>query len=437
MKLSNFGNKFTGHSGILNLMDDLGTAMATGSGDVLMLGGGNPGRVPAMEELFRTRMEQILANPGEFERMVGHYDPPEGNREFRIALAALLRRQFGWDISEANVALTNGSQSAFFMLFNMFAGASADGALRKVLLPLTPEYIGYADAGVSDDFFAAARPTIEHLDERLFKYHVDFDSVSIGDDIGAICVSRPTNPTGNVLTQTELAQLLGLAREHEVPLIVDNAYGTPFPHIIFTDADPIWNDHCIVLMSLSKLGLPGVRTGIVIAREDIIKGLAGVNAILNLSTGSVGAALTLDMVRSGDVIRLSRELITPFYQSKAQAAIELLRRELDGYEFYIHKPEGAIFLWLWFKGLPISSDELYERLKKRKVLVISGHHFFPGLAEPWRHRHECIRVTYSQDSAVVSAGLKIIAEEVKNAYRTAESSTMLGSAPVLGSGLES
>ena len=323
-------------------------------------------------------MEQILARPDEFERMVGHYDPPEGSREFRRALARLLHNQYGWDISEANIALTNGSQSAFFMLFNMFAGTCEDAAFRKVLLPLTPEYIGYADAGIEDDFFAAVRPSIEHLGEHLFKYHVDFDGVSVDDEMGAICVSRPTNPTGNVLTEEELTQLLALAHTHDVPLIVDNAYGTPFPHIIFSDAVPIWDDHCIVLMSLSKLGLPGVRTGIVIAREDIIKGLAGVNAILNLSTGSTGAALALEMVSSGEITRLSRELITPFYRDKAKAAVELLRRELDGYECYIHKPEGAIFLWLWFKGLPISSAELYERLKKRKVLVISGHHFFPG-----------------------------------------------------------
>lgn len=426
MKLSKFGTKFTSHSGILSLMDDLGAAMANKSGDVLMLGGGNPGRVPAMEALFRARMEQILANPGEFERVVGHYAPPEGDREFRVALAALLRKQFGWDIGESNVALTNGSQSAFFMLFNMFAGACADGSTRKVLLPLTPEYIGYADAGVVEDFFVAARPTIEHLDGHLFKYHVDFNSIELGDDVGALCVSRPTNPTGNVLTETEINHLLELAQTHDIPLIVDNAYGTPFPHIIFTDADPIWNGHCVVLMSLSKLGLPGVRTGIVIAREDIIKGLAGVNAILNLSTGSFGPALTREMVSSGDIIRLSRELITPFYQNKAQGAIEFLRRELDGYEFYIHKPEGAIFLWLWFKGLPISSAELYERLKKRNVLVISGHHFFPGLAEPWRHRHECIRVTYSQDTAVVEGGLEIIAEEVKKAYQMAQRATVPG-----------
>ena len=58
--------------------------------------------------------------------------------------------------------------------------------------------------------------------------------------------------------------------------------------------------------------------------------------------------------------------------------------------------------------------------------MISGHHFFPGLSEHWPHRNECVRVTYSQDTAMVEAGLKIIAEEVKNVYRTAEPSTHTG-----------
>ena len=41
MKLSKFGEKFAGHSGIVQLMDDLGKAMSGGQ-DMLMLGGGNP-----------------------------------------------------------------------------------------------------------------------------------------------------------------------------------------------------------------------------------------------------------------------------------------------------------------------------------------------------------------------------------------------------------
>jgi len=39
--------------------------------------------------------------------------------------------------------------------------------------------------------------------------------------------------------------------------------------------------------------------------------------------------------------------------------------------YHVHKPEGAFFLWLWFEGLPVSSQELYERLKKRGVAIIA------------------------------------------------------------------
>ena len=77
------------------------------------------------------------------------------------------------------------------------------------------------------------------------------------------------------------------------------------------------------------------------------------------------------------------------------------------------KPEGAFFLWLWFEGLPITSAELYQRLKARGVLVVPGHYFFPGLAGEWRHRHECIRMNYAGDDAAVRRGLRLIAEEVR------------------------
>ena len=93
--------------------------------------------------------------------------------------------------------------------------------------------------------------------------------------------------------------------------------------------------------------------------------------------------------------------------------MSLLKRELDGVDFFIHKAEGALFLWLWLPGLSISSEALYARLKKRGVLVLSGHYFFPGLQEEWRHKDECLRITYSMNDDVVSAGIKLIAEEVK------------------------
>lgn len=418
MEVSRFGRKIAETSGIGQLMEDLGIANSEGR-NILMLGGGNPAHIHKVQQYFRSSMEKLLSNGAEFERAIGNYDPPSGNREFIEAVSALLRSELGWDIRPKNIALTNGSQAAFFILFNIFAGYFEGRAGRKILFPLAPEYIGYCDVGLEDNLLVANKPQIKHIDDHVFKYHVDFDRIDITDEIGAICVSRPTNPTGNVLTDAEIERLSELARENDIPLIIDNAYGMPFPNIIFTQAKAVWNKHTIFCMSLSKLGLPALRTGIVIANEEVITMVSRMNAVMSLAPGGMGAAIATDLVRTGEITSLSRNVITPYYQQKAQATLEQVYIELDGTDFHVHKPEGAFFLWLWFPNLPITDNELYQRLKTRGVLIVPGHYFFPGFKEKWQHKNECIRVNYSQDTDTVAAGVKIIGEEVKRAYDSA------------------
>jgi len=415
MKFTRFGEKITGASGILQLMDDLGNAVA-GRSDIIMLGGGNPSHIPQVQQFFRERMEQILANGNEFEHLIGNYGPPQGPPAFAEAVATLLRQTYDWDISAQNVALTNGSQTAFFYLFNMLAGDYADGSHKKIMLPMAPEYIGYADAGITEDIFTTHKPQFEYLDEHTFKYRVDFESLSIDDSISAICVSRPTNPTGNVLTNNEIEKLRQLANRHGIPLIIDNAYGDPFPSIVFEDVTPVWDKNIVLCLSLSKLGLPGVRTGIVVAREEIAAAINSMNAVVSLAPTSMGAGMTIELVRSGEIIQIGREIIKPYYRERAGKAVDWVWEALTGTPFYIHKPEGAFFFWLWFKDLPITSGELYERLKQRGVLIVPGHYFFPGLHEEWGHKTECIRMNYTQEEGKVHEGIRIIGEEVKRAY---------------------
>ena len=415
MEFTRFGEKFTAATGIVQLMDDLGRAVAGGD-EIIMLGGGNPSHIPEVQQIFRKRMEEILANGDEFERLIGNYGPPQGPPAFIEAIAALLRKNYGWEITANNVALTNGSQTAFFYLFNLLGGEYADGTRKKILLPLAPEYIGYAEAGIDEDIFVTNKPQFEFLDDHTFKYRVDFDSLPIDDSISAICVSRPTNPTGNVLTNNEIEKLRKIAADYEIPLIIDNAYGAPFPSIIFEEVEPVWDENIVLCLSLSKLGLPGIRTGIIIAREEIASAINSMNAVVSLAPTSIGAGMALDMVESGEIIRIGRELIRPYYKERAEKAVEWVWEALTGTPFYIHKPEGAFFFWLWFKDLPISSAELYERLKKRGVLIVPGHYFYPGMDEEWEHKMECIRMNYTQKESKVQGGIRIIGEEVKRAY---------------------
>ncbi|EGQ8132830.1 valine--pyruvate transaminase [Vibrio parahaemolyticus] len=413
MQFSKFGEKFNQYSGITQLMDDLNDGLRTPG--AIMLGGGNPAAIPAMLDYFHQASEEMLAS-GELVAALTNYDGPQGKDVFVKALAQLFRETYGWDISEKNISLTNGSQSGFFYLFNLFAGQQPDGSHKKVLLPIAPEYIGYGDAGIDEDIFVSYHPEIELLDNGLFKYHVDFEKLTVDDSVAAICASRPTNPTGNVLTDEEVRKLDKLARKNNIPLIIDNAYGLPFPNIIFEDVEPFWNENTILCMSLSKLGLPGVRCGIVIASEEITQALTNMNGIISLAPGSVGPALANHIIAKGDLLKLSSEVIKPFYKQKSQRAVELLQQAITDERFRIHKPEGAIFLWLWFDELPITTMELYQRLKARGVLIVPGEYFFIGQKDEWDHAHQCLRMNYVQDDEMMQKGIAIIAEEVEKAY---------------------
>ena len=412
------GQKLTTRSGILALMDDLGRAM-TIEPDMLMLGGGNPAAVPAIQTIWRERMQAMLDEGASFDRMLGNYDPPQGNPRFLSALARLLREKFGWSIGPENLAITTGGQTAFFQIFNLLAGRFTAGRRRKILLPLCPEYIGYADQGIDEGLFVACRPTIswpQGESSRVFKYRIDFAAVEAAlsqHDVGAIAVSRPTNPTGNVLTDEEVQHLSRLAASRGIPLILDNAYGAPFPGVLFVPAQPYWAPHLILTLSLSKLGLPGTRTGIVIAPPEIASAVAAMTAITGLANGNVGQQLVLPLIEDGRILKLGPDILKPFYEQKSQAAATWAAEAFHacGVNWAMHASEGAFFHWLWLRNMKITTRELYERLKARKVLIVPGEYFFFGLDADWPHSRECLRLNFAQPEQTVREGLRIIAEE--------------------------
>jgi valine--pyruvate aminotransferase len=417
MQLSAFGKKFAGTSGISVLMEDLGTALIEDP-SLLFMGGGNPGRVEAAQTLFAGRLQNMLQDRESRHQLIGQYQAPQGDRGFRSELASYLKNSYGWDLGPEHIAIANGSQSAFFVLANLFAGAMGDGTRRSIHLPLTPEYVGYRDVGLSEEFFTATPPIIERLDEGEYKYYVDRAALTLPDRTAALCVSRPSNPTGNVIGDEELAELDRLAVERGIPLILDGAYGLPFPGLIYTQAAPFWKDNTVLMLSLSKLGLPGVRTGIIVARPDIAQAFARANTIVSLASGTLGPQLLSGMFEDGSLLRLCLEHLHPFYAQRREAALRAVASARGDLPVRVHRAEGAFFLWLWCEGLPIDSRELYQRLKQRGVIVLPGNDFFIGVPDDWPHRSECLRLSYAGDLHTIEAGIALVMDELHRAYST-------------------
>lgn len=420
-QFSRFAENVLSEPGIFRLMDDLDAALS-GSRALHMLGGGNPGEVTAVNEFFRESFLRIGKDKERFARLVGHYDGPAGNTEFRKIFAGQLKALYGWPITEANVVLTQGSQNAFFLLLNLFSGPCDDGTFRKILFVQSPEYIGYENGCLNGESLLAVPSRKVPLGDGLFRYTIDRERIRAKlrqGNIGALCLSRPCNPTGGMLEDEEMKALSALAAEYHIPLIVDGAYGDPMPGIIYGKGRPCFDENTIFVLSLSKTGLPGVRTGIVLAPAEVCSVLERVQAVEHLAPGGIGPAIIKDGISDGSFFRLCHDHLASFYRERQELALDILFNGLvPDRDIQVHRPDGAFFLWAVFPRLTVSTSQLYQDLKEAGVIVVPGSYYYPGLPDAERNSpawdgERSIRISYSQDLKTIREGLTILCQMVR------------------------
>lgn len=410
--LSAWGEKIAGPSAIVDLMEDLGAAL-NNNPDLLFLGGGNPAQIPAVQAMFNHHWQALGEDLAAVNKVCGVYQSPQGDEQLLAQLLSLFKQQ-GLDIAANNLAIISGSQNALFLLFNLLAGQDGSGQLRKILLPMVPEYLGYADQSLAAESFISCLPAVVVTAPHRFSYQLNFAALDkITANLGVLCVSSPTNPSGNVLSLEELLQLNAWAKARQIPLIIDRAYGSPFPALEYAPQPLFYDDNTIQVWSLSKLGLPGLRTAVVVARPDMIALLVKANTILNLANNNPGPALMERLIRSGDLTTITQNLLPDFYRQQRDTLVHLLDEALAGLNYFICEPKGAFFIWLWLPDLPISSRELYELLKQQGLLVMAGEGFFFEWQHTWPHARQCLRLTYCQDKAVLAQAVAILAAQVR------------------------
>ncbi|EQA63600.1 hypothetical protein LEP1GSC062_2414 [Leptospira alexanderi serovar Manhao 3 str. L 60] len=133
MQYSIFGRKFSEQTGIGQLMDDLG-CFHPGS---CLLGGGNPAFIPEVTEVWKEIISKQIES-GSIQRIIGSYESPSGIPELRETIASILSEESGTKITEDQIAITNGSQNAFYFLLNFFSGNFGNGQRKKFFFPFFP-----------------------------------------------------------------------------------------------------------------------------------------------------------------------------------------------------------------------------------------------------------------------------------------------------------
>ena len=417
--LTKFGAQMSNLTGVRAIMKDIIETLRAGQGqEFINLSAGNPVILPEVEQLWRDCTADLLAS-SEYGEVVCRYGSSQGYQPFIDAVLKDFNDRYGLRLSDRNILITPGSQSIYFYAANAFGGYTASGQLKHIVLPLSPDYTGYGGVSLVPEAIVAYKPTLD-IDAKAhrFKYRPDFSQLVIDETTGCVIFSRPCNPTGNVLTNDEVEKIAALAAPYNVPVLIDSAYGPPFPALNFTEMKPIFGGNIIHCMSLSKAGLPGERIGIAIGEERMIQVLECFQTNMCIHSPRYGQAIATRAIASGALANIAENVIRPHYQKK----FKILETTLDKFmpkdlPWFLHRGEGAIFAWLWLKDLPITDWEFYQQLKQVGVIVVPGSSFFPGLREDWRHKQECLRISLTATDAEIEVGMQRLAKISEQVYQ--------------------
>ncbi|MEO1402303.1 MAG: valine--pyruvate transaminase [Cyanobacteria bacterium J06635_1] len=416
--LTQFGDQMSHLTGVRAIMKDIIETLRAGKGqDFINLSAGNPVILPAVEQLWRDCTADLLSSP-EYGKVVCRYGASQGYEPLIEAVRDDFNQRYGLSLSNRNILITPGSQFLYFLAANALGGYTTQGQLKEIVLPLSPDYTGYGGISLFPEALRAYQPTLDvDAAQHRFKYRPDFSQLTITPDTGFVLFSRPCNPTGNVLSNTEVRRIAELAAPHAVPVFIDSAYAPPFPALNFTEMTPIFAENIVHCISLSKAGLPGERLGIAIGPEPIIQILEAFQTNLCIHSSRYGQAIAAKAIRSGALVEISEQVIRPHYQSKFAVLEATLDQAMPDVHWYLHRAEGSIFAWLWLKDLPMSDWAFYQTLKQYGVIVVPGSPFFPGLKDlDWPHMQQCFRISLTATEAQIVIALKHLATLTDQVY---------------------
>ncbi len=297
------------------------------------------------------------------------YPPTPGSAALRTAIAQWVSSRFnlppGSVNADQNVLPVNGTREALFAIAQCLFDQSSS---KKLILMPNPFYQIYEGAAL----LAGAQPWFYNT-PAAHNYQPDFDSID--EDIWKQCqliyLCTPGNPSGAVIPQSTLQQLLNLAEKYNFLIVSDECYSEIYPDEqnkpagLLQAAAAIGNDsfkRCIVFNSLSKRSnLPGLRSGFVAGDKDILK------AFLLYRTYH-GCAMPVHTDTASTVAWQDEKHVIEnrsLYRAKYSAVLEIVSAALN-----TTQPDAGFFLWPNLE----QSDTGFTRklLQQKNVKVLPG-----------------------------------------------------------------
>ncbi len=311
---------------------------------------------------FETPVSIVQAGIAALKAGKHHYTPAAGLPELRQAISDFYQQKYKVSVDPKRILITPGSSGALQLLMPALINPGQQVLMADPGYPCNRNFVRLVDAEVIS--IPVDIETEYQLDLEQIKKHWNNKS-------RAVMIASPANPTGTLITETEMRAIADFVVQKGGHIIVDEIYHGLTYGVKEQTALAI-SDDVFVINSFSKFfGMTGWRLGWIVAPEAYVDGLDRVaqNIFLSASTPAQYAALAAFKPETMAELERRRQL----FEQRRDYLLPALQQM--GFDIPV-TPQGAFYLYANCKQF---NDDSYQfcldLLQQAGVAVAPGKDF--------------------------------------------------------------
>jgi arginine:pyruvate transaminase len=310
-----------------------------------------------------------------------HYTPSRGRSPLRKAIAQAHSERTGQPVQSENVIFLSGTQNALFVASMCIAGPGDEVITFDPLYPTYTATIEVSGARlVRAPTGAGLRPELRALDSL------------VTPRTRAIVWATPNNPSGVILSESELAAIGEIARRHDLWIVSDEVYAGLAPGGKVPSLGPTLPERVVTIGSLSKShSMPGFRAGWLVGPRELVAHAESLSMCMLFGLpGFIQEAALTALSIAPEVERRLRE----FCDIRRERFLAGLKGVPNIRAF---APQAGMFLLLDVSDTGLSGYEFMRALyERRKVSVLDGAAF-------GKHTAHFVRICFATEEATIDA----------------------------------
>jgi len=318
------------------------------------------------------------------------YTVVSGVPELRQAIVERHAADFGSSYTPDEAIFTTGGKLALFNAIQVLVDHG-----DEVILPV-PYWVSFKDIV---QYAGGKVVYLETSEPDNFRITADAIEAAITPKTKAIILNSPSNPSGAVVSPSDLERIVRLAHQRGIWLLLDECYvylqytGALVSGGSFIDA----KEHLVVLGSLSKTyAMTGWRAGFALAPKPVI------SAMTKLQSQSTSNTASFVQKAAIAALRGPQECVAEMRADYLQLRDKILGRLAEIPGITCTKPEGAFYVYpnvskyLGKAGVPTAMELSKRLLHEAHVVTVPGEAFGTD---------QHIRLSYATSHADVEEGL--------------------------------